>query len=269
MKIKKIHARQILDSRGNPTIETDLILEDGSFGRVAIPSGASTGANEALELRDGDPKLYLGKSVLKAVENVNTKISNVLTNSNIIDQGNLDQIMINLDGTENKSALGANAILSVSLAFAKACAVSQKIPLYKHINNISGLSKQLTLPLPMMNVINGGAHADFASDIQEFMIMPVGASNFSHCLQIGSEIFHTLKKIIKENGYDTTVGDEGGFAPKVKKGNKESLELMSKAVEKAGYRLGTDVMFALDFAASEFYEKGKYFLKTENKTFGT
>lgn len=269
MKIAKIKARQILDSRGNPTIETDLILEDGISGRASVPSGASTGSNEALELRDKDPKNYLGKSVLEAVSNVNEKIGSILINSDIRDQNELDQKMIELDGTENKSHLGANAILSVSLAFAKACAISQRIPLYKHINNLLGIQKQMCLPYPMMNVINGGAHADFASDIQEFMIVPIGASSFAQCLKIGSEVFHTLKRILKENGYETTVGDEGGFAPKAKNGNKENLNLIAEAVTKAGYQLGEDVVFALDIAASEFWQDGNYALKAENKNLNT
>jgi enolase len=265
VKIKNIHARQILDSRGNPTVEADITLDDGSFGRASVPSGASTGTNEALELRDSDPKVYLGKGVLKAVENVNTIIHDALVEIDIASQEELDQKMIDLDGTENKSQLGANAILSVSLAFAKAVANSQKVPLYKYLHTISGSNKPLSLPLPMMNVINGGAHADFASDFQEFMIMPVGARSFSEGLRMGAEVFHILKKLLKENGYETTVGDEGGFAPRVKKGNKESLELISQAVTNAGYKLGEDIVFALDVAASEFYKDGKYILKTENK----
>lgn len=269
MKIKNIHARQILDSRGNPTIEADVVLDDGSFGRAAVPSGASTGTYEALELRDGDPTMYLGKSVLTAVNNVNTIIRDAFKDSEIESQEILDQKMIELDGTSNKSKLGANAILAVSLAFAKATASSQKTPLYTYLHTISKIEKPLTLPLPMMNVINGGAHADFASDIQEFMIMPVGAKSFSDCLRIGAEIFHTLKKILKENGYETAVGDEGGFAPRVKKGNKESLELIRLAVEKAGYTLGKDIVFALDVAASEFYKDGKYSLKAEGKELTT
>lgn len=269
MKIAKIKARQILDSRGNPTIETDLMLEDGSFGRGSVPSGASTGSNEALELRDNDPKNYLGKSVLNAISNVNEKIGGILINSDIKDQNELDQRMIELDGTENKSHLGANAILSVSLAFAKACAISQKVPLYKYINNLLEIQKQMLLPYPMMNVINGGAHADFASDIQEFMIVPIGASSFAQCLKIGSEIFHTLKGVLKENGYETNVGDEGGFAPKAKNGNKENLDLIAEAVAKAGYKLGKDIVFALDIAASEFWQNGNYALKAENKNFNT
>lgn len=265
MRIKKIHGRQILDSRGNPTIETDISLEDGSLGRAAVPSGASTGSNEALELRDNNPGLYLGKGVLKAVDNVNTALSQTLVNSDIDTQSDLDQKMIELDNTFNKSNLGANAILSISLAFAKAMAVSQKLPLYKYLNQISKSKKKITLPMPMMNIINGGAHADFASDIQEFMIMPISAKSFSDCLRIGSEIFHTLKKILKTEGYEITVGDEGGFAPRVKKGNKESLDLISRAIEKAGYKLGKDIVFALDIAASEIYQDGKYHLKAEGK----
>ena len=269
MRIKSIHARQILDSRGNPTVECDVFLEDESFGRASVPSGASTGTNEALELRDNDPKVYLGKGVLKAIENINVTISNALVATEIESQEVLDQKMIDLDGTENKSKLGANAILAVSLAFSKAAANSQKIPLYKYLHNVSGINKPISLPLPMMNIINGGAHADFASDIQEFMIVPIGAKTFAECLQMGSEIFHTLKKVLKENGYATTVGDEGGFAPQVKAGNKESLELISKAIDLAGYKLGQDVAFALDIAASEFFKDGKYSLKAEGKEFTT
>ncbi len=269
MKIKNIHARQILDSRGNPTVECDVTLEDGSFGRAAVPSGASTGTHEALELRDGDAKVYLGKSVLKAVENVNTLINSNLSDVEIASQAELDEKMIALDATENKSKLGANAILAVSLAFAKATANSQKVSLYKYLHTISGVTKPFTLPLPMMNIINGGAHADFASDIQEFMIMPVGAKSFSEALRMGSEIFHNLKKILKENGYDTAVGDEGGFAPRVRKGNKESLDLISQAIAQAGYVVGTDVVFALDIASSEFHKDGKYVLKAEGKEFTT
>ena len=269
MRIKNIHARQILDSRGNPTIETDLTLEDGSFGRAAVPSGASTGSNEALELRDNNPKLYLGKSVLRAVDNVNSILKKTLVGIDINTQSSLDQKMIELDNTANKSNLGANAILSISLAFAKATAASKGLPFYKYLNKISKIKKKVTLPIPMMNIINGGAHADFASDIQEFMIMPIGAKNFSDCLRIGAEIFHTLKKILKKEGYETTVGDEGGFAPGVKKGNKESLDLISQAIEKAGYKLGEDVVFALDIAASEIYQDGKYHLKAEGKVLTT
>jgi enolase len=269
VKISKLHARQILDSRGNPTIEADVYLEDGSFGRAAVPSGASTGSNEALELRDNDSSKYLGKGVLKAVENVNTKISDLLTGIDITNQSDLDKKMIDLDGTETKSNLGANAILAVSLAFAKSCADSQKVPFYKYLNTISEIGKPVSLPTPMMNIINGGAHAEFASDIQEFMIMPIGGKTFAEKLRMGAEVFHNLKKVLKENGYATTVGDEGGFAPKVKNGNKESLEMISKAVELAGYKLGTDIVFALDIAASEFYKDGKYILKAEGKELTT
>jgi enolase len=269
MRIAKIHARQILDSRGNPTVETDVTLDDGSFGRASVPSGASTGTHEALELRDNATNVYHGKGVLKAVNNINTTIVDAMTGIEIETQERLDQLMIELDGTENKSHLGANAILSVSLAFAKATATSQKIPLYEYLHTISGSSKSISLPLPMMNIINGGAHADFASDIQECMIMPVGAKTFSDAIRMGSEIFHTLKLILKDNGYEITVGDEGGFAPRVKKGNKESLDLISQAVEKAGYQLGTDVVLALDIAASEFYKDGTYLLKAEGKTLST
>ncbi len=269
MKIKSIHARQILDSRGNPTVEADVILENGVMGRAAVPSGASTGTNEAIELRDGDPKLYLGKSVLKAVENVNTKISETLVGMEVEEQEALDQKMIDLDGTPNKAKLGANAILSVSLACAKAAALNIKKPLYQYLHNISGTPKPLTLPLPMMNIINGGAHASFATDIQECMVMCTGAKNFSEALRMGAEVFHHLGKVLKSNGYPTTVGDEGGYAPKVQKGNAEALDLISQAVENAGYKLGTDIHLALDVAASEFFEDGKYNLKAEGKTLTT
>jgi enolase len=265
MKITKIHARQILDSRGNPTLEADVTLEDGTMGRAAVPSGASTGTNEALELRDGDKSKYLGKGTLKAVENVNTKIAEVLVGMEVEDQKALDQKMLDMDGTENKGNLGANAILSVSLAAAKAAALSQKKPLYQYFHDISNFDKPLTLPLPMMNIINGGTHAAFASDIQEFMILPVGAKTFSDALRMGAEVFHNLKTVLKERGYETTVGDEGGYAPRVKNGNAESLEMISEAVTKAGYKLGEDLVLGLDVAASEFYNDGKYSLKAEGK----
>lgn len=266
MKITNIHARQILDSRGNPTVETDVTLEDGTLGRAAVPSGASTGTNEALELRDNDPKLYGGKGVLTAVNNVNTKIAKSLIGLDAYSQTEIDNLMLDLDGTENKSNLGANAILSVSLAIAHAAANSKNIPLYEYLHQLSEVDKPISLPLPMMNIINGGAHANFASDIQEFMIMPVGASTFSDAIRMGSEIFQNLKSVLKTNGYDTAVGDEGGFAPRVKKGNAESLDMISQAIEKAGYKLGEDVLLALDVASSEFYENGVYTLKAENKT---
>lgn len=269
MLIKDLHARQILDSRGNPTVETDLYLEDGSFGRAAVPSGASTGTYEALELRDEDPKIYLGKGVAKAVGNVNNLIRGSLVGQDIASQSDLDEQMIALDGTNNKSRLGANAILSVSLAFAKAMAASQKIPFYRYLHSISNTTAPFVLPLPMMNIINGGAHAEFASDIQEFMIIPVGASSFSDCLRMGSEVFHHLKNILKSAGYETTVGDEGGFAPRVKKGNEESLGLISQAIESAGYALGKDIVFAIDAAASEFFKDGFYELKADGKKLST
>lgn len=272
MNIKHIHARQILDSRGNPTVECDVELENGTIGRAAVPSGASTGDNEAIELRDGDPKKYLGKGVLKAVENVNTIISKALVGTDAENQGRLDQAMIELDGTENKSKLGANAILSVSLAAAKASANEMNIPLFKYLQppQLRGENKEFILPVPMMNIINGGKHADFSTDIQEYMILPVGAPTFSEALRMGTEVFHFLGKVIKDKGYDTTVGDEGGYAPRLSGGNAEPFELISQAVEKAGYTLGKDIVLGIDAAASEFYDKtidgGKYVLKKENKT---
>lgn len=265
MKITDIKARQIIDSRGNPTVEADVMLEDGTLGRAAVPSGASTGSNEALELRDGDKSVYLGKGVLKAVQNVTEAIKPALIGKDANNQREVDQIMIDLDGTETKSKLGANAILAVSMAVAKAAAISQKIPLYVHLKNISGSTRDFSLPLPMVNIVNGGQHAANSTDIQEFMIQPVGAKDFAHGMQMCAEIFHTLKKVIAEAGYGTTVGDEGGFAPSVKGGNAEALELVSKAIEKAGYKLGTDIVFALDVAASEFYKDGQYNLETEGK----
>ena len=265
MRITQIHARQILDSRGNPTIEADVTLDDGSMGRAAVPSGASTGTHEALELRDNDPKIYGGKSVLKAVENINNDIAEALIGQDVEEQEKLDQIMIDLDGTENKAKLGANAILAVSLASAKAAAISQKRSLFEYIAYLTGNIGDYSLPLPMMNIINGGAHASFATDIQEFMIMPVGADSFSEAIRMGTEVFHALAKVLKQEGYPTTVGDEGGYAPVVKKGNAEALDLISKAAENAGYSLGKDIFLALDVAASEFYKDGKYQLKAEGK----
>jgi len=263
MNITSIHARQILDSRGNPTIEADIILEDGTMGRAAVPSGASTGSYEAIELRDGDAS-YGGKSVLKAVANVNGEINEALKGWDVTDQAGIDQKMIDLDGTENKGRLGANAILAVSLAAAKAAALSQKKPLYQYIAEMNA-TEALSLPVPMMNIINGGKHAAGSTDIQEFMIMPVGAKSFSHCLQIGAEIFHALGKVLSAKGYATTVGDEGGYAPAVKSGNAEALDLIAEAVAKAGYTLGEDVVLALDVASSELMQDGKYVLATENK----
>lgn len=265
MLIKHILARQILDSRGNPTVECDVELENGSFGRAAVPSGASTGANEALELRDCDPQKYLGAGVLKAVENVNTTIAKALVGMDAENQGKIDQIMIDLDGTENKEKLGANAILSVSLAVAKAAAQGLQKPFFAYIAGIKAKSSYL-LPLPMMNIINGGKHANFSTDIQEYMILPIGASSFSDALRMGAEVFHYLGKLIKEKGYKTTVGDEGGYAPEIKGGNTEAFELIISAIEKAGYSVGKDIVFGIDAAASEFFEKGKYVLKKEKKT---
>ena len=263
MKIVYIHARQILDSRGNPTVEADVRLSDDSLGRAAVPSGASTGSHEAIELRDGE-SAYGGKGVTKAVAYINGEIRSALIAAEDLDQAGVDKIMIELDGTNNKGRLGANAILAVSLAFAKAAALSRKQPLYVYVAGLAG-NQTFTLPLPMMNIINGGAHAAGSTDIQEFMIMPVGAKSFSHCIQIGAEIFHSLAKVLNSHGYSTTVGDEGGYAPAVKNGNAEALELIAEATKNAGYTLGTDVVLALDVAASELIENGKYNLKTEAK----
>lgn len=260
-KIKDIRAREILDSRGNPTVEVDILLSDGSFGRAAVPSGASTGSHEAVELRDGEQR-YGGKGVHKAVENVNTIIKKSLKGKEW-KQRSLDTFMTALDGTENKSKLGANALLGVSLAFAHATAKSQKKPLYKYFKEISK-TKEMYLPLPMMNILNGGKHALNSTDFQEFMIMPVGAKNFSHALQMGAEIFHALKKILASKGLNTSVGDEGGFAPSLPK-NESAIEIILEAITKAGYTPGIDVGLALDPAASEFYKDGKYHLATENK----
>lgn len=265
MKIKSIHARQIIDSRGNPTVETDVVLENGIMGRAAVPSGASTGINEAVELRDKDPKLFGGKSVFKAVANVNDKLNKELTGFEVEDQQALDTRMIEIDGTENKSNLGANAILSVSLAAAWATSKASNKPLYKYIGSIVGNDKFL-LPLPMMNIINGGKHGDWAADIQEFMIIPTGAKTFSQAVQIGIEVFHSLAKVLKSKGYSVAVGDEGGYAPKLIKANTEAFELISEAVEQAGYKLNEDIKFGIDAAASEFYFDNKYVLKTEEKS---
>lgn len=263
MKINSIHARQILDSRGFPTVEADVILEDGSIGRAAVPSGASTGTHEALELRDGDNAVYGGKGVLTAVEHINTIIQSELKGINASDQNALDQKMIELDGTENKRNLGANAILAVSLASAKASAISQKIPLYEYIGKMVGNSRFI-LPLPMMNVINGGKHGNWAADLQEFMIFPKSAVTFSNALQMGADVFHSLSSVLKDKGYNTAVGDEGGFAPKLMHGNAEAFELISEATTNAGYEVGKDIVFGIDGAASEFYRDGMYQLKTEN-----
>lgn len=256
-KIKDIKAREILDSRGNPTVEVDVLLESGAKGRAAVPSGASTGSKEALELRDNDPKRYQGKGVIKAVNNVNTIIKGTLIGLESSHQRQIDETMIKLDGTENKTNLGANATLGVSLAVLKATAKEKNIPLYKYFGD------EISLPRPMMNILNGGAHADNNLDFQEFMIIP-NAKSFKEILRIGSEVFHTLKKVLKENGFNTGVGDEGGFAPNLNT-NEEALDMLMEAIKEAGYTPGKDVNFALDVAASEFYEDGIYNLKGANK----
>jgi enolase len=260
--IIKVHARQILDSRGNPTIEVDVVTENGVLGRAAVPSGASTGEHEAVELRDGG-KNYMGKGVLKAVENVNTTIANELLGTSVFDQNQIDQVMIELDGTPNKSNLGANAILGVSLAVAKAAANELGLPLYRYVGGVSAN----TLPVPMMNIINGGSHSDAPIAFQEFMIMPVKATSFTHAMQTGTEIFHHLKKVLHDRGLSTAVGDEGGFAPNLAGGTEDALDTIKKAVENAGYKFGDEIMIALDCAASEFYVDGKYdYTKFEGAT---
>ncbi|CUS95973.1 enolase [Candidatus Kryptobacter tengchongensis] len=257
--IVDIQAREILDSRGNPTIEVDVYLESGAMGRAAVPSGASTGENEALELRDGDAGRYFGRGVLKAVENVNNIIADELEGWDALDQVGIDRFLIQLDGTPNKSRLGANAILGVSLAVAKASANHLGIPLYRYIGGVNAK----VLPVPLMNILNGGRHADNNVDIQEFMIAPVGAPSFSEALRIGVEVFHSLKSVLKSKGYNTAVGDEGGFAPNLRS-NVEAIEVILEAIEKAGYKAGVDVYLALDCAASEFYQDGKYvFFKSD------
>ncbi len=261
-KIKKVLAREILDSRGNPTVEVDVWLTTG-FGRAAVPSGASTGSHEAVELRDGDSKRYNGKGVSKAVNNVN-KVIALKIKGKKFDQRGLDEFLIKLDGTKNKGKLGANAILGVSMAFAKAAAAEQKIPAYKYFNKISK-TKGVSLPVPMMNILNGGAHAKGSTDIQEFMIVPVGAKSFKQALQWGAEIFHTLKKILSEKGLSTTVGDEGGFAPKIGS-NEDALKLVMDAIDRAGYKPGRDIFIALDVAATELFKNGHYNLAIEGKT---
>ena len=261
-KIKKIVAREILDSRGNPTIEVDVFLKDNAFGRAAVPSGASTGSHEACELRDGE-KRYGGKGVQKAVKNVNSVIAKNLIGKEF-DQRSIDNKLIELDGTKNKNKLGANAILGVSMAFARALAESQKIPLYKYFNKIAKTGNDIQLPVPMMNILNGGKHAENSTDFQEFMIMPVGAKSFKEALRYGAEIFHALKKILHEKGLATTVGDEGGFAPSLPT-NESALEIIIESIKKAGYIPGKDIVLALDVAATELYKDGKYHLTRENK----
>ncbi|WP_158367825.1 phosphopyruvate hydratase [Candidatus Williamhamiltonella defendens] len=267
-KIAKILAREIIDSRGNPTVEVEAHLEGGFIGLAATPSGASTGSREALELRDDDPARFLGKGVMKAVEAVNRSIAQSLLGKDAKDQQHIDQLMIDLDGTENKSRFGANAILAVSLAVAKAGAASKGMPLYEHIAELHGTPDQFSMPLPMMNIINGGEHADNNIDIQEFMIQPVGATSFKEAIRIGSEVFHHLAKVLKSKNLSTAVGDEGGYAPNLGS-NVSALETIKEAVEKSGYVLGKDITFAMDCAASEFYnkERNRYELKAEGKTF--
>ena len=253
MEIEEIQAREVLDSRGNPTVEVDCVLEDGAFGRAIVPSGASTGEHEAIELRDADPSRYMGKGVRTAVGNVNETIAPILIGEDATQQSRIDQIMIGLDGTKNKGALGANAILGVSLATARAAAASHGLPLYRYIGGVDANA----LPVPMMNIVNGGAHADNNVDFQEFMIMPVGAGNFSEALRMGAEVFHTLRKILQDGGHSTAVGDEGGFAPNLKT-NEEAIELILRAIEQAGFTPGDQVALALDTASSELFESGQY-----------
>ncbi len=259
--IADVYAREILDSRGNPTVEADVILEDGTLGRAAVPSGASTGAHEAVELRDGDKSRYLGKGVLNAITNINTIIGPAIIGMDPAQQAAIDQLMIDLDGTPNKSKLGANAILAVSLAVAKAAAEDCGLPLYRYLGGTNG--KQL--PVPMMNILNGGAHADNNVDVQEFMVMPTGAASFSEGLKMGAEIFHALKQVLKEKGYTTSVGDEGGFAPNLSS-NEEALQSIVEAIKKAGYTPGQDCHLAMDVAATELFREGKYVLAGEGKT---
>ncbi|PKA99076.1 enolase [Flavobacteriaceae bacterium MAR_2009_75] len=251
--ILSVHARQILDSRGNPTVEVDVVTENGIMGRAAVPSGASTGEHEAVELRDGGDT-FMGKGVSKAVENVNTSISEEILGMSVFEQNLIDQVMMDLDGTPNKSKLGANAILGVSLAVAKAAANELGLPLYRYVGGVSAN----TLPVPMMNIINGGSHSDAPIAFQEFMVMPVKAKSFSHAMQMGTEIFHNLKKVLHDRGLSTAVGDEGGFAPNLAGGTEDALDTIAKAVDQAGYDLGDDVMIALDCASAEFYVDGKY-----------
>ena len=258
--IAKVHAREILDSRGNPTLEAEVTLSDGSFGRAMVPSGASTGTKEAVELRDGDKTRYLGKGVRKAVDNVNGAIASALAGLDAVDQTALDRRLIDLDGTENKGRLGANALLGVSLANAHAVAASKKMPLWQYLAN----GREPVLPVPMMNIINGGAHADNNVDMQEFMVLPVGMGSFAEALRAGTEVFHALKSVLKGRGLSTAVGDEGGFAPDLRS-NEEALETILEAIGKAGYKAGEDILLGLDVASSEFFENGKYNLTGEGK----
>lgn len=264
--IKDIKAREVLDSRGNPTVQADVYLDSGEWGTACAPSGASTGSREALELRDKDPKRYLGKGVLKAVANVNGPIRDALLGKDVTAQQELDQCMLDLDGTDNKSQLGANAILAVSLASAKAAAAATNVPLYQHIARLNGTEGEYTLPVPMMNIVNGGEHADNNVDIQEFMVQPTGAASFSEALRYGAEIFHALKSVLAAQGLNTAVGDEGGFAPNLPS-NAAALDAILEAIEKAGLKVGSDIRLALDCASSEFYKDGRYSLSGEGKDF--
>ena len=266
-RIERVKARQILDSRGNPTVEADVFVEGGAMGRAAVPSGASTGEHEALELRDGDKSKYLGKGVLKAVENANTSIASAVRGMDASDQRALDRRMIEADGTPNKGKLGANAILAVSMAAARAAAAAEKIPLYRYLAKYSSAGPANILPVPMMNILNGGAHADNSVDPQEFMAMPLGAATFSEALRMGVEVFHNLKAVLHKRGYSTAVGDEGGFAPNLKS-NEEALEVVLEAIQKAGYKPGEQIAIALDPASSEFYDKsaGRYIFKKSDKS---
>ncbi|MFK8028265.1 MAG: phosphopyruvate hydratase [Gammaproteobacteria bacterium] len=263
-EIENIKAREIIDSRGNPTVEADVTLKSGAFGRAAVPSGASTGALEALEMRDQDKQRYLGKGVKKAVENVNTQIKSKLVGVDSLDQANVDQIMLDLDGTPNKAKLGANSILAVSLAVAKASAAEKQLPLYRYLNT----DANMVLPVPMMNIINGGAHAHKGADIQEFMVVPHGVASFSEAIQCGCEIFHSLKSILKSKGLNTAVGDEGGFAPSLE-ANEQAIEIILQAIESAGYKSGDQVSIGLDCASSEFYKDGQYHLESEGKVYSS
>jgi len=260
-KIIKVTAREILDSRGNPTIEADVYTEQGEVGSAMVPSGASTGAREALELRDKDPERYLGKGVLKAIDNIHTQIAPHISGMEVIEQENLDNAMIDLDGTDNKSKLGANAILAVSMAAAHAAAADNNIPLYQYL----GGADNYTMPVPMMNIINGGAHANNSVDMQEFMILPVGAQSVVEAVRYGAEIFHTLKSVLSKKGLNTAVGDEGGFAPDLSS-NEEAIEVILQAIDEAGFKAGEQILLGLDVASSEFYKEGKYILESENKT---
>ncbi len=261
-QIAIVRAREIIDSRGNPTVEADVILEGGAMGRAAVPSGASTGSREAIELRDNDAERFGGKGVLDAVANVNGPIAKALNGMDVTDQKIIDQTLIELDGSENKGELGANAILAVSLACAKAAAMASELPLYRYL--AEGKAKEFTMPVPMMNIINGGEHADNSVDLQEFMIVPVGAASINEAIRYGSEVFHALKKVLSSKGMNTAVGDEGGFAPDLSS-NEEAIQVILEAIDKAGYKAGEDIMIAIDAASSEFYKDGKYILASEGK----